>query len=150
MTDRNYKRDFDQGRDGTQVRGGVTLTRLYREGKLGAQAGLAWTDFDADDDRFGYSGPDAFVGLAYDAWERGQVYGRIGYRGFDYDAPEPLFTEARDDDEWRLITGFRHELETVLEGWALKGEWIWSDNDSNNPLFEYDRHQVSLGLQTNF
>jgi len=150
VTDRNYKRDFDQGRDGTQWRGGVTLTHLYPNGVWGTQAGIAYTNFDADDDRFGYKGPDVFAGVNWKAWERGSVYGRVGYRRFEYDAPEPLFTEARDDDEWRLTAGFRHELASVLPGWIVRGEWIWSDNSSNNPLFDYDRHQVSLGLQKNF
>ncbi len=150
VTDRNYKRDFDQGRDGTQVRAGVTLSHLYGDGTWGSQAGIGYTDFNADDDRFGYKGPDFFVGGNWKAWERGTVYTRLGYRRFKYDAPEPLFPAARDDDEWRLITGFRHELVRALPGWELRGEWIWSDNSSNNPLFDYDRHQVSLGLQKSF
>lgn len=149
-TDRDYQRDIDQGRDGDQYRGAVAVSRLYREGKLGIQTGLAYTDLDAEDDRFSYDGPDVFVGAAYEAWERGSVYGRIGYRRFEFDAPEPLFPDARDDDEWRLIAGFRHELVDVLAGWVVLGEWIWTDNSSNNPLFDYDRHQGSLGLQKSF
>ncbi len=150
FTDRDYKRDFDEGRDGDQIRAGVTLSRLYREGKLGMQTGVAYADLDSNDERFSYKGPELFVGAAYEAWERGSIYGRIGYRRFEFGAPEPLFPEARDDDEWRLIAGFRHELANVLPGWVVLGEWIWTDNSSNNPLFEFDRHQASLGLQKSF
>jgi hypothetical protein len=150
FTDRDYKQDIDQVRDGKQYRAGVTLSRVYSEGKLGMQTGVAYTDFDASDERFSFKGPEVFLGAAYEAWERGSIYSRIGYRRFKFGAPEPLFPAARDDDEWRLITGFRHELVSVLPGWVVRGEWVWTDNSSNNPLFDFDRHQLSLGLQKSF
>jgi len=114
------------------------------------QTGVAYTDLDSNDDRFSYDGPEVFVGAAYEAWERGSVYGRIGFRRFNFGAPEPFFSDPRDDDEWRLIAGFRHELASALPEWVVHGEWIWTDNSSNNALFDFDRHQLSLGLQKSF
>ncbi len=149
-TDRNYKRTMDNGRDGDHYRAYATVSQLYMDEKFGVQAGIAYADFDADDDTFGYKGPEVFAGVAYQAWERGSVYARLGYRKFDYDAPLPPFTASRDDDEWRGTLGFRHELQETLSGWVVRGEWIYTDNNSNDPRFDYDRHLVSLGLQKSF
>jgi len=122
-TRRDYDATEDAGRDGDQLIGGVEATRLYDDDKLGLQAGLSWVDFDADNDIFGYSGPDIWAGAAYEAWERGSVYGRIGYREFNYDGPWPipgLGALARDDDEWRFIAGFRHQYNRgILDDWVL-------------------------------
>jgi len=149
--ERDYNRDIDRGRDGRLYRAAAVISKLYMDRKLGSQAGLAYADVDAKADRFSYKGPEVFAGLTYEAWERGQIYGRIGYRRFDFEGAEPLFGQARDDDEWRFIAGFRHELaSTVAEGWTIRGEFVATDNKSNLALFDYDRYQVNLGLQKNW
>ena len=149
--ERDYKRTEEQGRDGRLYRGAVQIGRLYMNRKLGAQGGLAYASFDAKADQFGYKGPEIFGGLTYEAWERGQLFARLGYRRFKFEGPEvtlPYVGQTRDDDEWRGIVGFRHELaSTFAKNWTVRGDVVFTDNKSNLPLYDYDRYQLNLGLQ---
>ena len=137
---------------------------------MGVQGGLGYSDLDADGEGYGYSAPEVFVGATYQAWNRGTVYGRAGFRQYEYDENFALVdqlagTDDREDDEIRVFVGFRHLLEGgLLNGWTVNGEYVWTDNDSDvrinqdlqgNPvpgvnLFDYDRSQVSLGLSRSF
>jgi hypothetical protein len=64
---------------------------------------------------------------------------------------EPGFTTARDDDELRAVVGFQHDYrEGWLDQWSLIGSWTYTDNQSDVVIYEYDRHQVSLGLSRRF
>ena len=156
LANRNYNRAIDVGRDGDLIRGGASIRRYYRDRRANAEIGIAYTDYEVDNnvfDFFSYQTPEAYVAGAYDAWNRGTIYGRIGFRHFDYDGQEPLPLPpaSRDDDEWRLTAGFTHDIESgFLSGWAVRGEWLYTDNESSNPLFDFDRHQVSLGLERSF
>lgn len=156
LQDRNYNDSEDEGRDGTLVGGTVVLSQFYLERKLGAQAGVGYSDFDADEDAFGYKLPEAFVGATYEAWTRGTLYTRLGYRWFEYDAnfdalAALIGTNDRDDDELRFLAGFRHEIASgFLEKFVLRGEYVYTDNDSDVDVFDYDRSQVSLGLSRGF
>jgi hypothetical protein len=153
-TERSYKEDNNKERDGRQYRGSVTVAHVInKERNRGVQAGIAYAGFDAKNDRFSYKSPEVFVGIASNTWERGSAYARIGYRRFEFEGAEPLplNSSPRDDDEWRLVLGARHELDGgFLPGWSVRAEAVYTDNASSNPLFEYDRYQLSLGLQKTF
>ncbi|NND54182.1 MAG: DUF2860 family protein, partial [Gammaproteobacteria bacterium] len=147
--ERSYDDVENEPRDGRYYRAAFSYDRLLGN-RVGSQIGVAWSDFDADGDQFSYDGYEIFAGLTYEAWQRGQVFGRIGYRQFDFEQPDPLVDPGvfRDDDEWRAIVGFRHELaSTVAKGWTVRGDVIYTDNQSNVALYDYDRWQVNLGLQ---
>lgn len=148
---RDYARDVDRGRDGWYRSGGLRLGRELGDGRWALQAGIAYFDFDADDDRFAHRGPDLFAGAVWNAWRGGSLYLRAGYRRFDFRGEEPGFAKARDDDEYRLIAGLRHAFrDGALRDWSLLADWTWTDNQANIALYEYDRHQFSLGLARNF
>ncbi len=150
-TDRNYRDSADEGRDGDEMFGRLTATRYFNDRRLAVQAGAGFARFDADEERFGYDAPELFAGVIAEAWTDGMVFARIGYRNFDFDGVEPLFGISRDDDELRYTIGFQHELrDGVLGGWALQGNWIYTDNDSNVGIYEYDRHVANLGLARSF
>ncbi len=150
-TDRDYEEAIDTPRNGREYRAGISASRLYMDRKLGAQAGVAYSTFKARAQRYAHKGPEVYVGAYYEAWERGQVYARLSYRQFDFKGPElsPPF-QIRDEDEWRLIVGFRHELQSVLPCWEVRGDISHTLNDSNVQLYDYDRTQISLGLQRSF
>ncbi|MEO7387455.1 MAG: hypothetical protein ABIX37_11005 [Gammaproteobacteria bacterium] len=151
VTDRNYHNDADSGRDGLYVAPYLTVGRYFRQRSLLVQVGAGYPDFDADRDYYSYNGPDVFIGFTTEAWQNGAVFGRLGYRWYNFDGVEPLFGFARDDDELRATLGFQHDFrEGALANWSLVGGWTYTDNQSSVPLYEYDRHQVGLGLSRRF
>jgi len=151
VTDRNYHDDEDSGRDGTYVAPYLTVGRYFNDRRLLVQAGAGYPDFDADDDRYSYSGPDVFLGFTTEAWQNGAVFGRVNYRWYDFEEVEPGFGIPRDDEELRATLGFQHDYrEGALANWSLVGGWTYTNNDSDVPLYDYDRHQVGLGLSRRF
>lgn len=151
VTRRHYNRKEDEGRDGWYQAGAASLGRYFNDRKLSVQGGIGYARLDTDEDRFGYDGPFGFVGGAVQAWKNGSVYGRFGYYKNDYDGPEPVFDEARNEDEYRTTVGFQHDIKSgPLTQWALVGNWIHTKNDSNVEIFEYDRDQVNMGLSRSF
>ena len=153
-TDRDYDRPQDKvaGRDGWLNHGKLSVARYNESRQVVFSAGVGYADFDADKDRFSYSGPEIFGGVAAEMWARGTVYVRAGYRQYDFEGLEPGFTQSRDDKESRLAAGFRHEMaDGPLPKWILQGEWAWTDNDASDvPLYDYDRSQISLGISRQF
>lgn len=150
VTHRGYQDDAEDGRDGWYKGALVSVTRYFNQRKFALQGGAGAFDFEADDDRFSNSGPDLFAGFLWAAWNRGTVYGRVNFRQYDFEAEEPVFGTARDEDEWRYVAGFQHQLAGGLANWAVQGNWIYTDNQSNLDLFDYDRHQVNLGVVGRF
>ena len=129
----------------------MVLDHAIRDSGFAVQAGAGYMWFDADDDRFSYDGPDVFAGVAFRGWANGSVYARIGYRQYDFEGPEPLFAVPRDEDEIRTVVGFQHDFAGgALRRWSLQGNWIYTNNDSNVLLYDYDRHQLSVGLGRTF
>jgi hypothetical protein len=152
LTDRNYWDDDDAGREGVESAAAVNLTRYFSNRTVAVQVGVAYSDFDADEARFGYQAPELHGGVIVEAWPGGVVYARIGYRNYDFGGTEPLFPGiSRDDDEMRYAAGFEHDFRGgTLDRWSLQGSWIYTDNQSNVPIYEYDRSVVNLGMARNF
>ena len=151
LTDRNYWDNDESGRDGWVKAGSVLVTRYFNNRKLALQAGIGYADFDADQDNYGYQAPEAHIGVIVEAWQDGIVYARAGYTGYNYDGTEPGFGTSRDDDEGRYALGFQHDFRSgMLDGWALQGSWVYTDNNSNVPIYQYTRHVVNLGLARSF
>jgi hypothetical protein len=144
---RNYWRAVDDGRDGWYRVGDISATHYFANRKFALQGGVGYFDLSADDDRFSSHGPEFFGGLVAEAWTNGRVFARVGYRHYSYDGAEPVFNEARNEDEFRTTLGFQHDFRSGwLAGWSLQGSWIHTDNSSNVGIYDYDRDQVDLGL----
>ena len=152
VTNRYYWDDAEDGRDGWYKSGSVLVTHYVNNRNLGLQLGAGWADFDADEERFSYSGPDLSGGLLWEAWRSGLVYARVNYRGYDFEGIEPLFPDvSRDDDEWRYSVGFQHDIRAgLLEDWSLLGGYVHTDNQSNVAIYDYNRDVVNLGLSRRF
>lgn len=152
LTDRNYDDSDDAGRDGDYQAGTLTVGRYSRERRLLVQGGAGYYHFDADADFLSYEGPEVFAGVISQAWTSGSVFARVGYRWYDFEGELPFFGLPRgDDEELRATVGFQHEYRTGwLEGWSLVGSWMFTNNDADIGIYEYDRHQVSLGLSRSF
>lgn len=153
LTNRDYDRAIDSGRDGTYTSGRLTVGHYLDGRKIGLQAGIGYTDFSADDDRFSHDGPEAFAGIVAQAWNNGSVYARVHYRQYDFEGPEPApFLVPRDDDEYRYTVGFQHDFKSgILNEWSLLGDWTYTDNqDDDVPIYDYNRSQISLGIARSF
>lgn len=153
LTRRTYNRDRDSVREGWYKWAGATLGHYFFGKKLAVKggAGYAWFDTDDNAERFAYEGPDIYLGAVAQTWTNGSVFARVGYRNFDFQGDEPGFGRERDDDEYRYTLGFQHNIGSgVLRKWALTGSWVHTDNQSNVPIYDYDRDQFSLGLSRNF
>jgi hypothetical protein len=151
VTRRHYWDSDESGRDGWFEAGTLSVTHWLDGVRFALQAGIGYSNFDADDDRFGHHGPGGYVGFLWEAWQDGVVYGRVGYQQYDYDGAEPGYGVERDDDEWRYSVGFDHDIRSgFLAGWSLQGSWTYTDNPSNLDIYDYDRHVVNLGLARTF
>ena len=153
VSNRHYWDDAEDARDGWYKSGNVLVTHYVNNRKLGLQLGAGWADFNADEDRFSYSGPDLSGALLWEAWRNGLVYARVNYRGYDFGGIEPLAppNTPRDDDEWRYSIGFQHDFKAgVLADWSLVGGYVHTDNQSTVAIYDYNRDVVNLGLSRSF
>lgn len=153
LTNREYQRSRDSGRDGWYQSGRITVGHYLSGRRVGLQAGIGYINFNADDDRFSHDGPEAFAGIVAQAWTNGSVYARAQYRQYEFDGREPApFLVSRDDDEFRYTVGFQHDFKAgMLRDWSLLGDWTYTDNqDDDVPIFDYDRSQISLGISRTF
>ncbi|MBI5463090.1 MAG: DUF560 domain-containing protein [Gammaproteobacteria bacterium] len=151
LADRRYDDTADAGREGTYKATGLTLGRYFNARRVAAQVGARLLDFSADNDRFGNDGYELLAGVIVKTWPGGSVYGRANYRDVEYDAIEPLFTEARDEQERRIAAGFQHDFKAGhLAKWTLNGGIQYTDNSSNISIYNYDRRQITLNLGRTF
>jgi hypothetical protein len=150
LVNREYDEAVDQPRNGDLYNGSITYDRAFAEGKWTLQVGGGYTNLDADAEQYSYRSPQVFAGTNWHAWQRGNVYATVGYRAYDFKGIWPIFQQNRDDDEYRLSAGFTHNFNAAMAGWALLGEWSYIYNDSNLTLFDFDRHEISLGLSRAF
>ena len=67
----------------------------------------------------------------------------VQYRSSDYDGIDP----ARTEDLVTLKVGITRALN---EDWLMLGEYYYSDNDSSNSTFTYDRNRITLGMMRIF
>jgi len=151
ITERTYADNADSGREGRYEAASLTVGRYFRQRRSLVQAGVSYADFDADNNVYSYSAPEVFVGMNTEAWTNGAVFARVAYRWYDFEDIEPGFTTTRDDDELRATVGLQHDYrEGWLDKWSLVASWTYTDNQSDVVIYEYDRHQVSLGLSRRF
>ncbi len=150
---RHYNKKRDSDRDGWYRSAELSAAHYFNDGKIGIQAGAGFARFDAEGGRFSYRGPSAFVGAIAQPWKDGSVYARAAFRKYDYrgEEPAPFAGRPRDDDESRYTVGFQHNIQTgPLAKWAVLGNWVHTNNNSNVPIFDYDRNQFNLGISRSF
>lgn len=69
------------------------------------------------------------------------------YQAGKYDARDILLGETRKDDYYGLDAAASYAL---TRNWSLRGEYQYSNNDSNLALYEYKRQAVLLKLRYEF
>ncbi len=152
ITQRHYWRDEDEDRDGWYKWAMLSVDHFLNDGKVTLSGGIGYADFDADNNRFSYRGPEVFAGIGVNAWQDGSVYARVRYKKYDFEGEEPGFGVSRDDDEYRFTLGFQHDFRSgIMHDWSLIGDWTYTDNKSDDvQIYEYDRDELNLGLSRAF
>jgi len=151
VTQRNYWRDRDEGRDGWYQWAGLSVDQFFNNDKVTLNGGIGYANFDADDNQFSYLGPEIHLGGVINAWQDGSVYASVRYKNYDFKGAEPGFSQSRDDDEYRYTLGTQHNFRSgAMHGWSVLGSLAYTDNQSDIPIYDYDRLEVNFGLQRVF
>lgn len=74
-------------------------------------------------------------------------YVNLAYEKRDYDAQDPIFLKARDDDQYEFTIGARF---IPIKDWLIKPQISYIDNQSNINLNEYDRTVLSINFRHDF
>lgn len=141
LSERNYIRTQDEGRDNTYYSLGGDVGHVYLNGTLAVKGGVDFIYSDAEDEQYTYDGWDFFIGGNWEFLPKTSAYGKVNYRTYDYDGIEPTALVARDEDEQRYLVGVSHTYENLL---ALKLEYLRTDVDSNVDFYTFDRDQLML------
>lgn len=78
---------------------------------------------------------------------RGTLYGSFTYQYSDYDAPDPLFLEQREEDFFEATVGYRWRLD---RNWSLNPELRYTNNDANIILNDFDRVELMFTVRNDF
>jgi hypothetical protein len=71
----------------------------------------------------------------------------LSYQEGKYDAADVLLGAVRKDRYYGLDAALSYALNA---NWSVRGEYQYSNNDSNLALYEFDRHLVALKLRYEF
>lgn len=139
---RDFTRDVDQGRDGHYRSIGLSYGHISQKYRLTVQGGVRFSVEETRDERFSNNTAEPFIGLHWQAWNNGDVYGRLGYRHSEYKGPEILPYDGiyRHENENRIELGANHNFDG---GWLDKWQWANSvtyiRNSANVGIYDYRR-----------
>ncbi len=79
------------------------------------------------------------------------VFGSFRFTDADYSDEDPTLGIERNDEVYRVDANVAFDLSRwVYEGLELRGQYEYTERDSNNPLFDFDRHVVRVGVGITF
>lgn len=137
---RQYHREIDQGRDGHYRSIGLSYGHLSFNNRVAIQGGVRFSVEEDRDDRFSNNSSEPFIGAHWQAWNGGDLYGRLSHRHSIFKAPEALFDLIRHENENRVELGANHRFQG---GWLDKWQWANSvtyiRNAANISLYDYRR-----------
>ena len=137
---RSYSRSIDEGRDGHYRSIGLSYGHLSFGNSLAVQGGVRFSVEDDRDGRFSNNANEPFIGLRWQAWNGGDLFGRVSYRHAEFKAPEVFYGYKRHENENRIELGANHRFQS---GWLEKWQWANSvtyiRNGSNIGLYDYRR-----------
>jgi len=80
-----------------------------------------------------------------------QLLANYRYVALDYDERQPLFRDAREDDQHQFSLGAKLNLrQWTGQNLELVARYNYTDNDSNLAHYDHDREVVTFGLQGRF
>jgi hypothetical protein len=75
------------------------------------------------------------------------AYATLGYQISDYDETNAVFATTREETQWNSAFGVNF---LVTPTFTIRPGVTWLSQDSNIPLYEYDRYTVSLTAHLDF
>lgn len=75
------------------------------------------------------------------------MYATAGIQAGNYQRPNSLYLQQRTDDVYELTLG---SIWRFAPAWSFKPQISWTHNQSNLPLNDYQRHELSLLVRRDF
>lgn len=129
---------------------GFALQRLVESGDFGLTVFAGNDDADESGSPFG----NERLGLQFQAGSQTAngvgLRVQLGYQDINYDDSPGFFgTTDRSDSAWSVALSAEFH-DWPVAGMSLLPRFGWSSNDSNIPLYEYDRFEIGLTLRRSF
>ncbi len=94
-------------------------------------------------------GPSLFATYALGSFT--QLLVNYRYVAIDYDERQPLFSDAREDDQHQVSLGARMSLrQWVGHNVELNARYSYTDNQSNQAHYDHDRNLATVGMLARF
>lgn len=123
----------------------VLDTRL----QLGGQYFYQYEDARLDSQTRTLHGPSLFATYAVSNFM--QILANYRYVAIDYDERQPLFSDAREDEQHQVSLGARISLrQWVGHNMELNARYSYTDNSSNLSHYDHDRNLATVGLLARF
>ncbi|MBT8118777.1 MAG: DUF2860 family protein [Gammaproteobacteria bacterium] len=153
-SDNDFKRPEDEGRDGNTLLGGAAYSTLLGDADNGLEIGFRLTDHTADDDQFGFSSEEIYLGGFVTFAKTSNVYLNLNFEQYKYDAADQLASNpptVRDEIESRYVLGYNYDFsDGYLKGWTLNTHISYTRNNSNIDYYNYDRKIFAINLARYF
>ena len=153
-SDNDFKRPEDEGRDGNTLLGGAAYSTLLGNADNGLEAGFRLTDHTADDNQFGFSSKEIYLGGFITFAKTSNVYLNLDFEQYKYDAADQLASNPptiRDEIESRYVLGYNYDFsEGFLKSWTLNTHISYTRNNSNIDYYNYDRKIFAINLARYF
>lgn len=149
---RNYSRPADQDRSSGYHSLGFSVGHLQQNDKLSLQGGVRLFLEDANIARYSNNGFEVFVGGSWRQSRALTIFARSSRKEVQYSgaelAPSAVF---RDESQNRHVAGVNYAVGTgPLAGWTIKASVTRTENNSNAPLYDYDRTQTAMIFERAF
>jgi hypothetical protein len=141
----------ERDRDGTDFLVGYDHTLPVTESTT-TRVGISHGRYEAEGDEYTHVSYTAYLGLQQSLPWRVEFDAEGSYSHQPYRHNSTFFVEEpnhvnRRDNIWSV----RLELERpITETLSVAGYWRFTDNDSNTPVFNYDRHILGGAFTLNF
>lgn len=153
---REFSSDSESGLEGVSKEYGTRIAKIFDDLNMGLEAGVRYYSNGAEDGHLNYDGLEVHLGAYIQAWENGKAFLNLSSRDYEYKNSENIVTGSgstiiRDETENKAILGASHYFaDGTLKDWTLNAQITYTDNDSNENIYDYDRSIVELNFSRNF
>jgi len=149
---REYDKVEDQKLTGTLSMWGIDVAKYYANQAIGIQAGVKYHDNGAKAGELHFTGGEIYFGGQMPAWKDARAYLTVSSRDYRYKAADTVNNYAkRDETELLAVLGASHDFRAgALKSWTLNAQYTYTNNDSNEEDFTYDRNVFEVNLRRYF
>lgn len=149
--ERDYKRDIDDGRDGSFFSASAGYKHVFPGDRYSANVVALYFDESTDRSFLSNSGFQISVIGDMRITKSDRAYAQVSSRWTDYDSDAPVFRKTRSDHRYRIVLGAEHTfLAGMAQGWTVEATVSYIDRNSNIDVNDYDRTQAGVKLKRSF